>query len=294
MIGTIVAVISVLKRLPFVFWVMDVQPDEAITAGYLKEGAMATRVFRFLGALPLHRAKEVVVLDRFMRDRVSHRLLDPTKVSVAGLWPIVEAQNSTDSSAFRARHGFGDRTVVMYSGNHSVCHPLDTLLGAAIAMGAEDAFLFAFVGGGVRKRDVAEAVTRHSLSNTAQLPYQPQSGLQASLSAADIHIVIMGNEFVGLVHPSKIYGIFAAAKPFICIGPANCHIADMIKDSGCGARVDHGDVDGLVQQLRAFGTMPQADRDSVGTAMRSYISRTHSEQSLIAHIEGALSRAVMK
>src|SRR2546421_8015410 len=33
--------------------------------------------------------------------------------------------------SFRAEHGLTGKFVVMYSGNHSPCHPLDTLLAAA-------------------------------------------------------------------------------------------------------------------------------------------------------------------
>src|SRR5439155_2433474 len=41
-----------------------------------------------------------------------------------------------------------DKFVVMYSGNHSPCHPLDTLLEAARRLEKERDIVFCFVGGG--------------------------------------------------------------------------------------------------------------------------------------------------
>ena len=38
-----------------------------------------------------------------------------------------------------------------------------------------------------------------------RLPYQPLQKLSASLSAADLQVAVMGEKFVGIVHPCKIY-----------------------------------------------------------------------------------------
>jgi hypothetical protein len=57
------------------------------------------------------------------------------------------------------------------------------------------------------------------------------------LGAADLHIVAMGDAFVGLVHPCKVYNLLSLGLPWVGIGPKNCHLADLLgelgRDSGC-------------------------------------------------------------
>ena len=106
----------------------------------------------------------------------------------------------------------------MYSGNHSPCHPLDTLLDAARALKERSEIVFCFIGGGSEQVKVREFAA-HTTDNVKCLPYQPLNELSSSLSAADLHVVVMGDEFVGIVHPCKVYNIMSVGAPALYIGP---------------------------------------------------------------------------
>ena len=84
-------------------------------------------------------------------------------------------------------HGLTDKFVVMYSGNHSPCHPLDTLLAAARKLQARPNIVFCFVGGGSEFQKVKAFARDNSLPNILCLPYQARNKLSGSLSAADLH-----------------------------------------------------------------------------------------------------------
>jgi glycosyltransferase involved in cell wall biosynthesis len=98
-----------------------------------------------------------------------------------------------------------------------------------------------YIGGGVRVSDVLEFKDKHNLSNIMFLPYQDRSEMKYSLSAADLHVVVIGEPFVGIVHPCKIYGILCVGTPFVLIGPEESHISDVIQEQGIGYLVKHGD-----------------------------------------------------
>ena len=93
---------------------------------------------------------------------------------------------------FRELHGLTQKFVVMYSGNHSPCHPLTTLLGAAAQLRDRDDIVFCFVGGGSQQGMVERFAADNHLGNIRVLPYQPYAELGASLSSADLHTVVMG------------------------------------------------------------------------------------------------------
>jgi hypothetical protein len=60
----------------------------------------------------------------------------------------------------------------------------------------------------------------------------------------------MGNKYVGIVHPCKIYNVLAANRAFLYIGPRESHVQDIIHDAGPVAYASaHGDVDGVVANI---------------------------------------------
>jgi hypothetical protein len=63
----------------------------------------------------------------------------------------------------------------------------------------------------------------------------------------------MGDPYVGIVHPCKIYNVLAVKKPFLYIGPKESHVTDIIGKSDAYVS-SHGDVEGVVANiLRAMG-----------------------------------------
>jgi glycosyltransferase involved in cell wall biosynthesis len=161
--------------------------------------------------------------------------------------------NPVGREQFRRQHALDGKFVVMYSGNHSPCHPLDTLLAAALELRNEDRIRFCFVGGGSEYRKVGAFAARHELQNIVCLPYQPIDRLSASLSAADLHVVAMGGPFAGLVHPCKIYNILVTGIPALYVGPEASHITDIANSNPALpiAQFQHGDVMGVAAQIRS-------------------------------------------
>ena len=101
--------------------------------------------------------------------------------------------------------------------------------------------------------DVGEVVIgREPSADVRLLGYQPFERLRESLSAADVHLVSMGNEMVGIVHPCKVYGAMAVGRPVLLLGPRRSHIGVILSTHDVGWQVDHGDVDALVRTIRAI------------------------------------------
>jgi glycosyltransferase involved in cell wall biosynthesis len=107
-----------------------------------------------------------------------------------------------------------------------------------------------FIGGGAGKKRVEQFIAQHHPPNIVSLPYQPLDQLKYSLSAADVHLVSVGNVLIGLSHPCKVYGAMAVARPILLLGPRPCHVSDILDAHQCGWQVRHGDVDGAVRTIR--------------------------------------------
>jgi colanic acid biosynthesis glycosyl transferase WcaI len=233
-----------------VFWSMDLNPDEAIAAGWLSEKSLAARVLSRMMLYSLKRAAVVVALDRFMKDRIEAKGIPAAKVLVVPPWSHDDSVrfDPAGREEFRANYKLSDKFVVMYSGNHSPCHPLETLLQAAERLTENENVAFCFVGGGSEFVKVKQRVRDRGLRNVVCIPYQSIEKLSGSLSAADLHVVVMGEPYVGIVHPCKIYNVLAVKKPLLYIGPSETHVTDIIRQSDAYVS-SHGDVDGVVENI---------------------------------------------
>lgn len=252
LIGFIGTLFCLLRGGRSVQWLMDVNPDAAISVGYLKRGGLAARFLNAIFDFSIKFSDQLVVLDRWMKERIVSHGADPERIVVVPPWPVSELTpelSANAGQAFRAKHGLQDKYVVLYSGNHSIVHPLDTLLQGAQLLRNDPRVVFLFIGGGLRVRDVTSFVEKHQLKNVLQLPHQPRELLQETLASANLHVVVMGEAVSGLVHPSKIYGVLGTGKPYVFIGPRRSHVVDLLQECPYGFHVEHGQARELVSVI---------------------------------------------
>jgi glycosyltransferase involved in cell wall biosynthesis len=259
-------------RARFVYWVMDLNPDQVIAIGWLKPDTLAARLLETASRWSLRSADRVIVLDRYMRQRLLAKGLPAEKIDLIPLWAQHEVSfDPAGRDRFRREHKLEDKFVVMYAGNHTPCHPLDTLVRAAELLRDDPNIHFCFVGGGIDWRRLRNRAREEHWTGVTFLGYQPFDQLPALLSAADVQIVVLGDPFVGISHPCKVYNFLAAQRPFLYVGPDPSHIADLIREAGLEkvtASFRHGEAPALAAELRrlAHGAPSSAWPDKDRTA----------------------------
>ena len=284
--------LSWLRRVPLVWWVMDLNPDQMVVSGKLSPRSPVTRAFDWMNRVTLRRSRAVVVMDRFMRERVIAKLDVPEKIHVLPPWPHEDVLKAVPSrpNAFRDEHGFGDRFVVMYSGNHGIQTPLETLLEAARLLEERQDLLFVFIGGGVGKHDV-DCQIAEGARNIRSLPFQPLARIGTSLSAADVHVVSLAGSAVGVIHPCKIYGAMAIGRPVLFFGPEASHVGDIFHAGDIGRIVAHGDVQAAVAAIRELVSIGQDGREAMGRRATGLVSESFSSIWLLGRFCDILDEA---
>jgi colanic acid biosynthesis glycosyl transferase WcaI len=266
MVGFVVSLAATLRRIPTAYWAMDLNPDQLIALGKIKPKGPAARFLSGLNRFILRRTALVIALDRFMADSLRRYAAIDSKLVILPPWPhenYVEDIHPRDNP-FRQRHNLTDKFVIMYSGNHSPSNPLATLLQATLRFRDDDRIRFLFVGGGLGKREVESFIKEHHTRQLISLPYQPLSELRYSLSAADLHVVSLGSDMVGIIHPCKVYGAMAVARPVLFFGPKPSHIADLLDQHFFGWDITHGDIDRAEKSIRAAMSLSRDELRNVG------------------------------
>ena len=295
LISWLAALFVQIKGGRLLFWVMDLNPDEAVAAAWLSDRSMVTKILERALRYSLQKARKVVVLDRFMKQRLHLKGVSEDKMMIIPPWSHDDAvhYDPVGRKDFRTVHKLSKNFVAMYSGNLSPCHPLDTLLQAALGLKDHPEIIFCFIGGGSEFDKVKAFMGDHLLANIICLPYQPLDRLSASLSSADMHIVVMGNPFPGIVHPCKIYNILLVGAPILYIGPPESHVMDILtqinsRDMLRTAR--HGDPDTVVNHIldEAHGGVRFESRNNV------QVATPFSKQVLLPRLIGCVELLCME
>lgn len=285
------SLLSFVRRVPLMWWVMDLNPDQMIAAGRIREQSLAARVFDWINRFTMRQAHDIVVLDHFMKDRVLAKLQVAEKLHVIPPWPHDDrlTYGPPKPNVLRSAEGLEEAFIVMYSGNHAIQHPLDTLLDAAARMEDEPMLRFVFIGGGAGKAAV-EARIASGARNILSLPYQPLERVGDSLSAADVHVVTMGDDMVGIIHPCKIYGALAVGRPILYLGPEQSHAGAILAATRFGRSVRHGDVAGAISAIRDLMTLSEPERADLGREAATLAADRYSRKAALGQFCDILER----
>ncbi|MGH8652666.1 MAG: glycosyltransferase family 4 protein [Gammaproteobacteria bacterium] len=223
-------------------WLQDLFPEVASNLG-VRGVSFIERGIRSLRNTSLRGARYNVVIGNLMAQRLRSEGISDKAIRVIPNWadgsrirPIARENN-----VLVKEWNLQGRFIVCYSGNMGRAHEFDTITGAAELLKLEPTIVFVFIGDGVQRQPIAEAVRRRNLPNVIFKPYQPSERLAYSLGLADVHLISLRPELEGLIVPSKFYGIAAAGKPTIYIGDQGGEIPGLLRSEGCGFVVPLGD-----------------------------------------------------
>ena len=237
MLAVLGPMIGFFKRNKVIHWAQDLYPEVAEELGVLPKGTPLVTLLRSLSSQALKRCDAVVSIGRCMTSRLVRRGISYARIFHIPNWAPPVTPIDRKNNPFRREHGLEGDFVVVYSGNMGLAHDFDAVLKAAESLQGRH-IVFLMIGDGPRRAELQRAAAAKGLSNIRFLPSQPASKLSESLSAADAHLVTMRANLCGLVVPSKVYGVLAAGRPCLFIGPSDSEAARLISEQDAGLVID--------------------------------------------------------
>jgi putative colanic acid biosynthesis glycosyltransferase WcaI len=257
LLGALGALLKRRFRCRLVYNVRDLYPDIAIANRGLKSRTLLA-LLDLGGRIAYDHAELVVTLGHDMAERIVAKGVPAAKVSVIPDWVDCAQIRPLPSNPFRAQ--FGDRFIVMYSGNLGLSQKLEVALDAAVRLRGDRRILFVFIGAGARKDVLVAHARERGLDNVTFLPYRDKGQLPESLGAADLHLVPLAPGAAGCLVPSKIYGILAAGRPFVAVMDAHGEAARIAREHSVGFVVPPGDSGALARVIEDAAANPGALR----------------------------------
>jgi glycosyltransferase involved in cell wall biosynthesis len=261
-----------LKGSKTIHWAQDLYPEVAEELGVFSKGGIVAGILRKISTLSMRNHNLTLAVGRCMQERLEKRGIPLGKVRVV-LNVGVESEIVPvphDRNEFRKTHGLNGMFVVMYSGNMGRAHDFEAVLKAARRLQDQGhgTVLFLFVGNGPGETSLRQEAERSGLRNIRFLPPVASGSLSESLSAGDLHLVTMKSEMEGLVVPSKFYGVMAATRPCLFIGPEESEVARMILEKTVGRVISTEDGESLAAEILKYLAEPQMMKEEGARAAR--------------------------
>ena len=239
-----------------VHWCFDLYPEAAIADGILEPRSRLVRLLHPLLKRSYAVCDLIVDIGNCMRERLKAY---GSSARVATVVPWALDEQAVPSPLYQAerRAIFGAAKLgLIYSGSFGRAHGFEDILALARAMREDDA-RFAFSVRGNRTRELSQAVGPDD-SNIYFAPSVPVEKLQVRLSAADIHLVSLKEEWTGTVVPSKFFGALAAGRPVLFSGSPDSAIARWITELNVGWVLQPGSAQEVAGELRRYASNPDA------------------------------------
>jgi colanic acid biosynthesis glycosyl transferase WcaI len=243
-------------------WEMDLYPDIAVDLNVLKPRSVVTRLIGTVADFSRKRADGVIVLGEEMKERLIARGIPKHK--------IVVAENWADGCEILPAPFEEGPLVVHYSGTFGLAHEEHTITEAMRRLRDDSRFRFVFAGGGARRKRLEEFCRAEGIGTAEFRPYATRSELGRSLAEAHVGLVTQIPETLGAVVPSKTYGIMAAGRPVLYVGPRSATPARVIEWHRCGWRIEPGDASGIVRLLQQLERNRGLVREAGGRARRAF------------------------
>lgn len=211
--------ISLFKRIPFVFEIRDLWPESAIDTGVLTNKFVIKLAYWFENFI-YKKAKLINVLT----PAFYNTLRDKKNVPESRLIMIPNASDFSlsekllqdfDREAFRNQHGLNDRFVITYVGAHGVANHLQQVLDAGKVL--EDTnVLFLLIGQGMEKERLKKMASEMDVPNVRFIDPVPKAEVFKYILASEMGASILKRvDTFKTVYSNKTFDYMSCKTPIL-------------------------------------------------------------------------------
>jgi glycosyltransferase involved in cell wall biosynthesis len=239
--------------------VLDLYPEVLASSPSTARLKFLYPLFGVLNRAAYRRCAEIVTLGPVMAAGVA-RYAGGRTPAIIPTWHTLDQARVPPrlDNPLRRELGFGDRLVVLYSGNLGLSHDLNILLDAAEQLRGVDRVRFVIIGEGPQRERLQDSARARGLGPMFHfLPYQPLAQLPVSLSLGDLSVVTIRPGAEAAMMPSKIHNYLAAGSAVLAITRRPSDLAQVVEEHRCGFVVEPGDARALAGTLRLILEQPE-------------------------------------
>lgn len=241
-----IAIASKLKKSPISVIVHDVFPENTVAGMNISQHSFIFKAIRIVFNWSYAQFKNVIVLGRDMKELFESKV-DSRKTNIIQIenWadnkvkPIDKVSIVNDSKTI---------TTFTYAGNVGSLQNIKVLVDA-FKNTSNKSIVLNIYGRGSEYLSIKKFVKQCNINNVKISGSFSRKDECRILQSADICIVSLIDEMIGLGVPSKSYNILSAGKPILSIGNLKSEISLMVEENQVGWTLSMYNTEGLLRFL---------------------------------------------
>lgn len=288
----LIAAASLLRGSPYTLLIHDAYPEVMAAVGTVKRKSFFYKTIDYFNRWLYKHARKIIVVGRDMKKLISKKSsglnisIDyiPNWAEIDDVKPRQRSENS-----LIAELGIENKLIVLHAGNIGYPTDVDTLIDVMKTLNGDDRFHFVFIGSGVKRHLLENAIDKFDLINLSLLDPRPRGEQIDFLNACDVGLVSLVKDMYGAAMPSKTYNIMAAGKPVLALTDEGSELALVIDESRIGWHLEPGDANALRATLDEICER-RSELRSIGNRAREAAERDYSLSTAIARYREALKQ----
>jgi glycosyltransferase involved in cell wall biosynthesis len=218
-VGITAYVLSLFKRIPFVFEVRDLWPESAIDTGVVTNKWIIKFAYWF-ETFVYEKSSAINVLTPAFRDvLISDKNVPSDKIhlipNAADFSLSDQLLETFDEALFRKSKKIENKFVVTYVGAHGVANHLDQLINAA-ALIKDEQVLIQLIGNGMEKKRLVQEVDSRRIDNVIFIDSVPKSKVFEYILSSDMGASVLKKaDTFKTIYSNKTFDYMACKKPVL-------------------------------------------------------------------------------
>lgn len=225
------------RKTEHLHWLLDLYPQALLAANILSAKNIIYRMLNLVSNLSYSRMDKIYVLDDAMAKHLPSEFRE--KVEYLFPWSLMSDDEIIVSEdriqKVRKKEQTQDKLTILMSGNFGFAHISKNIFSLLKELALSPEIILIVSVAGSQSKTLYGFLDDNKL-NYIRKDFVPLSELPLHLTASDMHVTIIGEDWGGIVVPSKFFGSLQLGKPTIYVGPAGTLIADWIANYGVGVR----------------------------------------------------------
>lgn len=274
-IGIAAWVISLIRRLPFVYWVGDLWPEMPVASGMLRSRKLVA-MLECLADFVYARAHLIAVASPGMIEHLKAKGVPEQKLRVLTDWADESIFHPLPTNPGLAEElGMKGKFNILFAGYLGIAQKLDTLLEAAETLRPYGNIQLVIVGDGIEKARLEREIAQRKLGNIKLLGHYPMSTIADVYALADVLLVhLSAHPIFDVSIPAKTYGYMACSKPILAA--VNGATAKLIPSARAGLTCPPENPGAMAETVLMFSYMSKEEREEMGRNGRAVFLRHYS------------------
>lgn len=287
-------VLSLTKRIPFIFEVRDLWPESAIDTGVLKSIPIIKFAYWFERFIYRKAILINVLTPAFREKLIKEKDVPEEKVifipNAADFAISEKIQKDFDAVEFKKNLGLSDKFVITYVGAHGVANHLIQLIDTAEKL-KDTNVVFQLIGDGMQKAMLQEKVLKRALSDMVifRNPVPKEEVFKYILSSDMGASVLKRVDTFKTIYSNKTFDYMSCKRPILLAIEGVSK--DLIDEANCGLCVIPEDIDDISSRIRAYKDKKKLQQEQGENGYhyaKKYFDRTYLADKYLKHIERAI------